>query len=1031
MPEQATFVTLDSIVNGWRQRVLYFIDTSIWGQLWDLGDFALNVGLCIVYIVNTTVIDAGGDPGRLPAASRLVEFLLVAVFLGQYVVRYVVINANHRSLEHAAAAFTAIPPITAYFLSIRNATIRASYMSAGVMAIFYPARFLRLHYAIKRALAIAASMRYVRLTMIRQEVILLSGDIVVAILFFASLVHSGVNWYCQANHIDHERFSFLDTIYSIVTSALGQNGQIPMSTFYQVITMVILALIALAVPSRISRLVELAVNTSTYTKAAALPAATRHALLCGHIEVGSTRQFLQEFFNADHGPNIFKTTIVILDNKEPSMEMKALLRRPQYANRVFYVKGRATSLKALRRARVDLATCVYILTRKAGDVSGIDEDGETVLIALALSVFSTPFVRRGRDEALPVPPRFQVFAQTMLPGTIAHLAYLQTTRAVCVDEMRLGIMAQNCATPGFAALAFMLSTTVTNRDDWDFSGVFTEDLAVTQDDGWVKSYIHGMNQEIYQAHVPHSLVGVGFFKAARYFYRCHGLLLVGVGSYSAERRTHDHISHHPAVDADGGCYEVLLAPRCYALQQYDILFAVSTDVQSVLGAVGFAERVSIKSTHVKPAKARPSHIPLRMVMPLQADHPRRLLGRGAPARANYISDSDSSYFSPALLDTAVAGRGAAAAEDAAVAEAQPGPERTGRVARRHDSVPGALSGHIVVCDSGPAFPRSMDLLVAALRGAFGSALLPVVVLSPGEADAQQRQALAELGAVYVVRGTPLAQADLARARIRSAQRAIVLSSRAPREGETGDSPAILANMNIQQACGTQFFVTTELTEMESVRYLDHTQLLGSPLLKRTFMGGHVFVPALLDTALCQCYFSSHILDVLRRLTFSHAGGGSAAACRPGRLSLLYVPPRFVGKRYDTLALTLMKQHTAVPLGLYRVVAARAQNFAAVMCNPRPDTPLVAADAVYVLGPAIAGWTHPQPHQQQPHQGSSAGPGTGTTTSQSRHTVYSHNVSTTPKTGAPSVDDNDDDDDDHDDGADADVSDDCGRPENMA
>ncbi|KAJ2816677.1 hypothetical protein GGI24_005652, partial [Coemansia furcata] len=103
--------------------------------------------------------------------------------------------------------------------------------------------------------------------------------------------------------------------------------------------MAIVALIAFAVPSRVTRLVDLALKTSAYNKTVALPAASRHALVCGNIELESIRQFLHEFFNADHGPNIFRTTIVILHNDEPSMEMKALLRDPVYANRVFYVKG--------------------------------------------------------------------------------------------------------------------------------------------------------------------------------------------------------------------------------------------------------------------------------------------------------------------------------------------------------------------------------------------------------------------------------------------------------------------------------------------------------------------------------------------------------------------------------------------------------------------------------------------------------------------------------------------------------------------
>ncbi|KAJ2738318.1 hypothetical protein H4S06_006470, partial [Coemansia sp. BCRC 34490] len=255
-------------------------------------------------------------------------------------------------------------------------------------------------------------------------------------------------------------------------------------------------------------------------------------------------------------------------------------------------------------------------------------------------------------------------------------------------------------------------------------------------------------------------------------------------------------------------------------------------------------------------------------------------------------------------------------------------------------------------------------------------------------------------------------------------------------------------------------------------------LLGDPLLKRTFMGGHIFMPSMTDTALCQCYFSSHILDVLRHLTFSHApgnnsssnsrdsgsrsrsrgsgsiGGGSSnrgihattastprsqememeeeadaiVGFKPGKLSLLHVPARFVGKRYDTLVLTLMKQHAAVPLGLYRIVSHRGQAFAAVMCNPPPYLPLLPSDAVYVLGPDIRGWSHYADalralHIATPPGAAAAAAAAAATataasaSSQSRHTVYSHNTDlvTTAKSTVRFHDDTN---------ADADASDDA-------
>ncbi|PIA17711.1 hypothetical protein COEREDRAFT_7304 [Coemansia reversa NRRL 1564] len=964
------------------------------------------------HFMNTTFVDAKHDPARISTAARLIEFLIAVVFLFQYIIRYVVINANHRSLEHAVVLFAFVAPIAAFFISVRHESIRNSYMSAGVMAIFYPARFLRLHYAVDRLIAIAASMRYVRLTIIRQEIISLCSDIIVAILFFASLVHSGVNWYCQANNVVFEGFSFLDTIYSIVMSGVGEDGPIPPSTFYQIISMAILALIALAIPSRISKLVDLAVNTSTYSKAVALPTATRHALVCGYIEIESVSQFLQEFFNADHGSNIFKTTIVILHSEEPSMRMKALLRDPMYVNRVFYVKGRATSLKALKRARADLAACVYILTRKVSNGTGVEEDAETVLIALALSAFRVPFSHKTTDnKRLPVAPKFQVYAQTILPGSITHLTYLQTARIICVDEMRLGIMAQNCATPGFATLAFMLSTSVGDHVNWDFSGVFTEDIAVS------------------------------------------------VGSYSRSRSPHNHIGHHPTLESDAGYYQVLLAPRNYILQKYDMLFAISTDVQAVLSAVMFAERVSIKSTkirknswstrvHEKVKETSRSDNPVNhpvqrgfrdilasnmhiemperptTIAPMQVNSPRRVIARPLndtrqSRKSNYISDSDSSYFSPAHNIESIT-------EALPQSSSIKGVMRTRveRVARRHDQVPMNIRNHIVICDSSKVFPRSIEFLIQSLKNAYEDEDLSIVILSAGEVDGQVKLILNDFSNVYVVRGTPLLQADLRRAHIEQAQKAIVLGGSQLRTSDTketsNDSSAILTNMNIQQLCGCQFFVTTELLDIENIRYLDHTQLLGEPLLKRTFMGGHIFTPALIDTALCQCYFSSHILDVLRHLTFSHSPCSSVSStidtpkaeeanviqpfC-PGKLSLLYVPSRFIGKRYDTLVLTLMKQHGCIPLGLYRIVSSQGQVFAAVMCNPLPSLSLISADAVYVLGPGIVGWnhvteglraldiTHPPQHSESVSPVTpGAGKGSqGTESNQSRHTVYSHNT----------------------------------------
>ncbi|KAJ2877421.1 hypothetical protein FB639_003765 [Coemansia asiatica] len=542
------------------------------------------------------------------------------------------------------------------------------------------------------------------------------------------------------------------------------------------------------------------------------------------------------------------------------------------------------------------------------------------------------------------------------------------------------------------------------------------------------------------------------------------------------------MAHHPSIDSDNGYYQILLAPRNYVLQKYDMLFAISTDVQSVLDAMVYAERVSIKSAKIEkgrswkkpalpklvvvsnepsaantppPSPRSPNRLNLLGMFsanfsstntatnsadqmeqgaPIQVESPRRMIARspGSSSRrrqkaSNYISDSDSSYFSPGRnnIDTVVhnsafpnTDRAERDVSNGNAAEAAFLKSRIEKIyTRRGDLVPQDIGNHIVICDASDTFPRNMEILVLALKNAFNNEDLPVVILSLGDPDTQTKMSLSDFSHVYHVRGTPLAQYDLRRTRIETAQKAIVLGNCNTRTYSDGtsesstDSAAILANMNIQSVCGGQFFVTTELLDIENIRYLGHTQLLGEPLLKRTFMGGHIFMPAMLDTALCQCYFSSHILEVLRHLTFSHLRGtletDAIRPFKPGKLSLLYVPERFIGKRYDTLALTLMKQHAAVPLGLYRFVTHDAQTFATVLCNPLPATSLLPSDAVYVLGPQISGWSHfseglralniaPQPSTEPGSASIQSSRGTkdesqSSTSGQSRHTVYSHNT----------------------------------------
>ncbi|KAJ1942248.1 hypothetical protein GGF37_003197 [Kickxella alabastrina] len=177
---------------------------------------------------------------------------------------------------------------------------------------------------------------------------------------------------------------------------------------------------------------------------------------------------------------------------------------------------------------------------------------------------------------------------------------------------------------------------------------------------------------------------------------------------------------------------------------------------------------------------------------------------------------------------------------------------------------------------------------------------------------------------------------------------------------SADTAAILAHINIQSLCGTDFFITTELLNIENIRYFGHTQLSGEPLLKRAFLDGSIFVSGMLDTLLCQRRSKLHTMDFLRHLTFSHLTDAPEAnaikAFNPGQLNLLTMPDHYIGQSYSIMARYMMKYYTVVPLAILRLYPTTDQPFYSVIFNLCPSTIMNEADAIYMLGPPIPGWS---------------------------------------------------------------------------
>ncbi|KAI7826640.1 hypothetical protein BX661DRAFT_27606 [Kickxella alabastrina] len=110
--------------------------------------------------------------------------------------------------------------------------------------------------------------------------------------------------------------------------------------------------------------------------------------------------------------------------------------------------------------------------------------------------------------------------------------------------------------------------------------------------------------------------------------------------------------------------------------------------------------------------------------PVQMDSPRRMIAKPPGASnqiksytGNYISDSDSSYFSPGRkpIETVVHSSTYPPSVFPINSSATAQLHHDKFEGRRGDLVPQDIRDHIVICDASSLFPRNVELLVQALK----------------------------------------------------------------------------------------------------------------------------------------------------------------------------------------------------------------------------------------------------------------------------------------------------------------------------
>ncbi|KAJ1915326.1 hypothetical protein H4219_004379 [Mycoemilia scoparia] len=842
------------------------------------------------------------------------------------------------SLESVIVLVSGLAPTTAFMISIRSFSIRNSYMAAGAFALFYPVRFYRLRYPIGRVLA-PGTANIVHLTALQRQAIGLVCDLLVLILTAASVIHSGLHWYATAYHVSLDEFNFYDSFYFAALGTLHNTDSIPQNWFSHLVTLCMVCFIALLVPSRATRLVELVLHTSRYTKKPRLTPQAKHIIVCGHLDHTSVNEFLSEFFAQDHGPGVWDSTVIILHPSEPSSGIKEILANPAFINRVTYVRGDPTQLEDLKKAHGYKATSIFIMSPKHSYSEIREDDAGTITAALALSKFAKHYFWQDAHDC----SNYQIFAQVLLPESVEQMNFLGIPSTMCIEEYRMGIMAQSCAIPGFAALIYMLSMTVTDQEASALLGSLSQQQRyAANSSSWAKEYLDGVCQEIYEVPIPQGLIGRSFFKVARHLYRAYKLVLFGVGSPLKDY--HMRSCQGGGVACDGMRYDIRLCPHSHTFKGGDIMFIIAPDTSAIQKAFDGANFLQTK---------KPTKVFADSSYPSSKDNTCQIDGKvtvedvddGAWLSENvygesYISEGDDSSASESGPELESPRNANVHRDGSTATPATPGVKRSvdrrlERVGRIFDNIPQDLHGHIVVCDASPRFPRNLPLLIQSLKVAYEDDLLPVVILCPSIPDKPKLRILRDFANVFIIRGTPLSKPDLRRALIAVATKAIILANNKyyfskKRNANMVDSTTLLSAMNIKSIRGDSCFTVAEILSPESIQHLDQSQFIGTKVWTESDSGPN-------------SQGGSLDLDNYQR--------GS----KNGKLRLLYIPPPFIGLLYSDLVLILMKRHCSIPLGLLRPIFQSSRKFPCVICNPHHKTTIKEGDAVYILGPPIPAW----------------------------------------------------------------------------
>ncbi|PVU90239.1 hypothetical protein BB561_004957 [Smittium simulii] len=534
-----------------QQLITFYLNSTNLGQLWYILDALINTFMALLFIFATTYVDESNS--QVPIIVQEIDCTFAWILLFLFLPRGY-IAPNFRKFVFSDFFVVSLLTIISPLMIARNRILDPTYyektlMAAGYYVYTYPLRFYRLKYIFGQIFK--STRNPFKISIATQKAIESIATVTTVIMAITALTYTIV--YQQRITDEEQVMSFGDVLfYTSVSSITGLTSDVvPNTLFTRGVAIFIMFLGIIWMPPKMSEVLSVIEKRNPLPKSYKPEPHQKHVLVIGDLNLGSLVEFLREFFSQDHGQQIVNTKVVLMSENEPDSCVQALLNDPSYKTSVMFMLGSPVSPKSLRKAQIEKASSIFILSSKNVTAKS-EDDYRKVMIAMSVKRY-----------LLGVDAKVNIYAQTLLPETSLYLERI-TDHVICIPELRLGILTQGVSVPGFSSLIQALVTSIPRNMEKQLKKIVKNDPHFY----WIEEYISAIGQEIYQTKFSPFFRGMKFKDVAKYIYSNFNSILISVKPKKSFYESSCNIS---------SCRHILTNPATYVFKGDEIGYLISTN----------------------------------------------------------------------------------------------------------------------------------------------------------------------------------------------------------------------------------------------------------------------------------------------------------------------------------------------------------------------------------------------------------------------------------------------------------------------